>query len=103
MPAAAAASELAAGSPGAGLPDPGDDPGAAPAAPAGAGVVVAAGDPLSGDWAGAIERRHATKPSTRIATSSTPPIQRIMFGSFRSFRSFRSGVIGRRSFVIARA
>src|SRR5262249_40651531 len=62
--------------------------------PAGAGSG-AAGAPASAAGAGTTERRHATNPSTRIATSRTPAIQRIMFGSFRSGWDGRRSIVGR--------
>src|SRR4029077_14759281 len=61
--------------------------GSASSGPAGAGAagrvsLAAAAGPLEGGAAGGvIERRDATKPSTRIATSGAPPIHRIMFES----------------------
>src|SRR5262245_10987634 len=67
----------AAGEPAAG------DPGAAPAAGAVAGSLALGAaelaDAAPAEGPGTVERRQATKPSTMIATMSTPAIQRIMF------------------------
>src|SRR5262245_15331315 len=70
---------------------------ALPPAGAGSGAAgaAAAGAPPSAAGAGTTERRHATNPSTRIATSRTPAIQRIMFGSFRSGWDGRRSIVGR--------